>query len=188
MLYLVWRKGSVPACWGQTEGCFVPKEKDSTNIQQLRTISPLGVEGKIFFSVLAKHMTSCMLSNHYINTSVLKGGILGFSGCVEHTGVLNQLLHEVRINHKDLSVIWLDLANAYGSIPHQLIFKSTASLANPSPWYRADHDLLQKLTPEVLVQPLHHRLGRTTEGHSHRMYHLCHSVCDGHESGHQSCK
>ena len=26
------------------------------------------------------------------------------------------LLHEARINHKDLTVVWLDLANAYRSI------------------------------------------------------------------------
>jgi len=34
---------------------------------------------------------------------------------------LTQLLHEARINQKDLTVVWLDLANAYGSMPHQLI-------------------------------------------------------------------
>jgi len=32
-----------------------------------------------------------------------------------------QPLHEARINHTDLTVVWLDLANAYGSITHQLI-------------------------------------------------------------------
>ena len=32
-----------------------------------------------------------------------------------------QLLHEARINHNVLKVVWLDLANAYGSITHQLI-------------------------------------------------------------------
>jgi hypothetical protein len=31
------------------------------------------------------------------------------------------LLHEARVNRGDLTVVWLDLANAYGSIPHQLI-------------------------------------------------------------------
>ena len=124
LLKVVWRKGTVPDCWKQAEGCFVPKEKDSKTVKQFRTISLLNVEGKIFFSILANRMTSYMLSNQYINTSVQKGGIPGFSGCVEHTSALTQLLHEARINHKDLSVIWLDLANAYGSIPHQLILEA----------------------------------------------------------------
>ena len=34
---------------------------------------------------------------------------------VEHTRAMAQLLHEARINHKDLTVVWLDLPNAYGS-------------------------------------------------------------------------
>jgi len=34
---------------------------------------------------------------------------------------MTKLLHEAIINHNDLTVVWLDLANAYGYIPHQLI-------------------------------------------------------------------
>ena len=53
--------------------------------------------------------------------SVKKVDIPGLSSYVEHTHVLTQLLHEARINHKDLTVVWLDQDNAYGYIPHQLI-------------------------------------------------------------------
>ena len=49
------------------------------------------------------------------------GGISGFSGCVEHTSALSQLIREARIRNGDLTLVWLDLANAYGSIPHPLI-------------------------------------------------------------------
>ena len=97
---------------------MAPKEKNSKTVNQFRTISLLSVEGKIFFSLLAKRLTTYMLDNKYVDTSVQKGGIPGFSGCAEHTSALTQLLHEARIDHKDLTVIWLDLANAYGSIPH----------------------------------------------------------------------
>lgn len=40
---------------------------------------------KIFLSILAKCMISYMLTNQFINTSVQKGGIPGFSGSVEQT-------------------------------------------------------------------------------------------------------
>ena len=46
---------------------------------------------------------------------VQKGGIPGFVGCLEHTSV------EARDNKGELSVVWLDLTNAYGSIAHKLI-------------------------------------------------------------------
>ena len=50
-----------------------------------------------------------------------KGGIPKVPGCIEHTGVVTQLLREAREGKGDLAVLWLDLANAYGSIPHKLV-------------------------------------------------------------------
>ncbi|VDI43606.1 Hypothetical predicted protein [Mytilus galloprovincialis] len=118
---ILWKKGTIPESWQKAEGCFVPKEKDSKDISQFRTISLLSVEGKIYFSVLANRMTKYMVENSYIDTSMQKGGIAGFSGCVEHTSVLSQLIHEAKTGKKNLAVVWLDLANAYGSVPHKLI-------------------------------------------------------------------
>ncbi|XP_052271754.1 uncharacterized protein LOC127872461 [Dreissena polymorpha] len=89
-------------------------------LNQFRTISLLNVEGKIFFAILARRLTSFLTGNAYINTSVQKGGVPGFSGCIEHTSAITQLINEAMKGRKDLTVVWLDLANAYGSIPHQL--------------------------------------------------------------------
>uniref|UniRef100_A0A1A8S175 Reverse transcriptase domain-containing protein n=1 Tax=Nothobranchius rachovii TaxID=451742 RepID=A0A1A8S175_9TELE len=51
----------------------------------------------------------------------IKGGVPGVPGCLEHTGVVTQLIREAKEGKGDLAVIWLDLANAYGSIPHKLV-------------------------------------------------------------------
>ena len=102
------------SCWQVAEGIFTPKEK----ITQFRTISLLNVEGKIFFSVLAKRLTKFMTDNNYVDTSVQKGGISDFSGCVEHTSALSQLIREARIRNGGLTLVLLDVANANGSIPH----------------------------------------------------------------------
>ena len=124
LLKVVWRKGDVPASWKEAEGIFTPKERNSKMVNQFRTISLLNVEGKIFFAILAKRLTSFLTGNLYIDTSVQKGGVPGFSGCVEPTSAITQLIHEAKKGRKDLAVVWLDLANAYGSIPHQLIYKA----------------------------------------------------------------
>ena len=42
-------------------------------------------------------------------------------GCIEHTGVITQLLKDAKANKGDLAVLWLDLKNAYASIPHSLV-------------------------------------------------------------------
>ncbi|XP_063050368.1 uncharacterized protein LOC134445223 [Engraulis encrasicolus] len=124
IIRVVWRRGRVAKQWRHAEGVWIPKEENASDISQFRTISLLSVEGKIFFKILANRMTDFLLRNSYIDTSVQKGGIPGFPGCIEHTGVVTQLIREARENRGDLSVIWLDLANAYGSIPHKLVTKA----------------------------------------------------------------
>lgn len=98
------------------------KGKNSHKINQFhQTIILLGVEGKIFFSIVAKGISAFVTSNNYVNTSAQKGGISSFSGCLEHTSVITQLIREARVNNSKLAVVWLDLTNAYGSIPHTVI-------------------------------------------------------------------
>ena len=118
---MVWRKGEVPDAWKEAEGIFTPKKRNSKSVNhQFRLISLLNVEGKIFFPILARTLTLFLTANKYINTSVQKGGVSGFSSCAEHISAITQLIREA--GKKDLTVVWLDLADAYGSISHQLIY------------------------------------------------------------------
>ena len=42
-------------------------------------------------------------------------------GCWEHLSMVWHALKEARTQKSNLPVIWLDIANVYGSIPHKLI-------------------------------------------------------------------
>ena len=44
--------------------------------------------------------------------------------CLEHTALLSQLIREAKAERNNLVVTWLDIANAYGSIPHDVIMKA----------------------------------------------------------------
>ena len=48
-------------------------------------------------------------------------------GCLEHTGVVSQMIHEAKGNRGDLSIIWVDLDNADGSIPHKPMAKALST-------------------------------------------------------------
>ncbi|GAA6076945.1 uncharacterized protein LOC107739136 [Tachysurus ichikawai] len=116
---VAWKTKAIPTAWSVT--VFIPKEKDSCNIRQFRGIALLNVERKIFFSVMATRMTSYLLANKYIDTSCQKAGIPGFPGCVEHSVMIWKQIQTAKRNKSELHVVWLDLANAYWSVPHQLI-------------------------------------------------------------------
>ena len=153
LLRVVWRRGLVADSWFEAEGCFIPKEENAETLGQFRTISLLNVEGKVFMSILSRRLTSFFLQNNYIDVSVQKGGIPGFSGCLEHTSVLSQLLREARENKGDLAVLWLDLANAYGSIPHKLVEVTLLK-----------HHVPQKFTNLILDYYNHVKLRFTVNG------------------------
>ena len=75
-----------------------------------------------------------MLINKYTDTSVQKEEIPGFSNYFEHTRAITKLLHETMIKHKDLTLVWLDLANAYGSIPPPTNTSGYASVLHYRPF------------------------------------------------------
>lgn len=121
---VIWQREKSAQQWRFAEGVLIPKEEDSKEISQFRIISLLSVEGKIFFGIVPKRLADFFLKNRYIDTSVQKGGVPSVPGCLEHTGVVTQLLREARESKGNLVVLWFDLANAYGSMPHKMVLQT----------------------------------------------------------------
>ena len=120
----LWRKNCISRTWREADGVFIPKEDGAKEVKEFRTISLLNVEGKLFFAMKAERLLKYSLANQYIDTSVQKGGVPDISGCMEHTSVISQMIREAKAGKTDLVITWLDIANAYGSIPHSLIMKA----------------------------------------------------------------
>ena len=62
-----------------------------------------------------------MLQNKYMDTTTPKSFVDDMLGCTEHQFKLATALQEARKEHQSLTICWLDLANAYRSVHHQLI-------------------------------------------------------------------
>lgn len=124
LMRTAWQRKIVPKAWRRAGGVLIPKEKDAENISQFRPISLLNVEGKIFFSVIAHRMGEYLRRNEYIDTSVQKAGISGFSGCSEHSSMIWHQIQMAKVEKRDLHVVFLDLANAFGSVPHELLWSA----------------------------------------------------------------
>ena len=57
-----------------------------------------------------------------IDASVQKGFITSLPGVFEHVYSLSAILQDATSAKKTLMIMFLDLKNAFGSVPHQLIF------------------------------------------------------------------
>ncbi|XP_014775908.1 uncharacterized protein LOC106873184 [Octopus bimaculoides] len=60
-------------------------------------------------------------SNGYVDESVQKAGI---PGCIEHCFLIWKTIQDAKQNKRSLNMVWLDLANAYGSVPHELLMRA----------------------------------------------------------------
>ena len=106
------------------EGVYIPKTDGDFGPDTGRPISLGNVQGKVYMSVLAKRLTEFVIQNDYVDTTVQKGGVPKVKGCIEHFGAMWEVIKDAKLNRKDLSVVWLDLANAYGAVPHLLIIRA----------------------------------------------------------------
>ena len=121
LLRQMFRKKDAAERWFIAEGIYLPKEEESKEIGQFRTISLLNVDGKIYFGILAARVMGFVQANGYINETVQKAGVPGIPGCVEHAFAIWDAIQKSKEEKGELSVVWLDLANAYGSVPHKLL-------------------------------------------------------------------
>jgi hypothetical protein len=61
------------------------------------------------------------VKNNYIPRKIQKGFLSGIAGCVEHSFMLFEAMKEAKQEQRQIVVSWIDLANAYGSVRHNLI-------------------------------------------------------------------
>ena len=59
-----------------------------------------------------------------INEEVQKTGLTGVPGCIEHVSTIWSAIQTAKKEKTNISVVWLDLTNAFGSVPHHILFKA----------------------------------------------------------------
>lgn len=139
-----WQKGMTPKAWRRAGEILIPKENNSSSMEQFRQISLLNVEGKIFVTVVAQRLSVFLRKNNSVDTSVQKAGISGFSGCLEHTHAIGHLVKTALKEKKDLHVVFffLDLANAFGSVPDDILWTAFSFFQVPQGHHKAGQSLL----------------------------------------------
>jgi len=117
----IWREKRIPPDWAQGYIILLSKSEDLSSCKEFRPIAITCTMGKIFFSVLSDRLQHFFVSNSYIPRSIQKGFLSGVAGCVEHSFMLWEALREAKEHTRQIVTTWIDLANAYGSVRHNLI-------------------------------------------------------------------
>ena len=108
----IFNQSSIPSSWkvGVTRLLGKPAAKDDSK-------NP----GKVFTSILKQRLMSYMIFNNYLDTSIQKAFVNKLPSCLEHQVKLFWIIQKARSQQRNLAICWIDLANAFGSVDHQLI-------------------------------------------------------------------
>ncbi|GFT84001.1 retrovirus-related Pol polyprotein from type-2 retrotransposable element R2DM [Nephila pilipes] len=110
---------TIPSSWKNSKVVLIPKSGDLSDISNWRPVSLLNTTGKVFSSVLAARLSSWSDINNRLSS--FQKGFRENDGCAEHNFLLEQAIGHARRAHKNISMAWLDLENAFGSVPHSFI-------------------------------------------------------------------
>ena len=117
---------------------LIPKEAAKTNPQESGNFRPIALTpciGKVFTSILKNRWMDFMLSNGYLNTNIQKAFMRNIPGCTEQFYKLMAAVQEAHRKHISITICWLDLANAYGSI-HRGLIDFTLQLYHAPPRFK----------------------------------------------------
>lgn len=119
-----WKEKYVPSSWKIAIVQLVEKaaaKDDPSNPSHFRPIALTSCLGKIFSSVIKNRWLEFMINNKYLSTKTQKAFIDNVPGCIEHHLKLLSSISDAKEVHRSLAICWIDLANAYGSVHHDLI-------------------------------------------------------------------
>ncbi|KAG8239345.1 hypothetical protein J437_LFUL019126 [Ladona fulva] len=78
-----------------------------------------------------------------------KGFIPGSEGCFEQNFMIDATLEEARRNGNEVAVAWLDLEDAFGSIPHHHISRTLQEMSMPNALIRLIEDMYSGVSTAV---------------------------------------
>ena len=113
--------GRIPSRWKQSNTILIHKGNDPNNLDNWRPIALQNTLYKLYAGIVARRVSDWALANKIISSS--QKGFLPFEGCLEHSFVLKSIFQDSRRRKKPASVVWLDLRDAFGSVPHPILLK-----------------------------------------------------------------
>ena len=123
------RAKNVPPIWKEAVTILIYKKGDPADISNFRPIALMSCIHKLLMGILAKRLTRWSIDAGILSPE--QKSARPTEGCYEHTYILKSLVGQARRNKKKLSLAWLDIRNAFGSVPHAVILTTLGYLGVP---------------------------------------------------------
>ncbi|CAM5147797.1 unnamed protein product [Eretmochelys imbricata] len=118
-----------PSSWKKAMMVLVYKKGEWDDPSNWRPISLCSTMYKLYASCLASRIMEWSVSGGAISS--IQKGFMSCEGCYEHNFILQTTIETARRVWRQYTVAWLDLANAFGSMPHHHIFATLQEFGMP---------------------------------------------------------
>ena len=125
------KRRDVPPAWKAAITVLIYKKGSTEDPSSFRPIALMSCLYKLVMGVIAKRLTSWAIDNDLVSKE--QKSARPSEGCYEHTFLLQSVIADARRSHKNVFVAWLDLRNAFGSIPHSAITTTLTHIGVPLP-------------------------------------------------------
>ena len=115
--------------WKSTHTVLIYKKGDNNDSSNFRPITLQSCMYKLFVAIVSDRILKWANNNNLL-LDYQKGFRQG-EGCYEHTFMLQSIVKDARNNGKRLSIAWLDLQNAFGSVLHEAIHTTLSDMGLP---------------------------------------------------------
>ncbi|GIY31151.1 retrovirus-related Pol polyprotein from type-1 retrotransposable element R2 [Caerostris darwini] len=140
----------VPCLWKMSTTILIYKGGDLESVSNWRPIALSNTA----YKTLAKCLTA-RLSNwcqRYDVLSPCQKGFMPFDGVLEHNFLLQTSIERARASKHDICIAWLDVTNAFGTLPHSAIFHSLPSNGAGEDLVRLVEDIYSQSATSILTE------------------------------------
>ena len=119
----------VPKQWQEATTILIHKKGPADDPSNFRPIALMSCLYKLFMSLLSTRVSTIAIEANLMSPN--QKSARPHEGCHEHTFTLQSIIADAKRNQKDCFIAWLDLRNAFGSIPHDAIYHTLAHMGFP---------------------------------------------------------
>jgi hypothetical protein len=135
----------IPSVWKNSQITLIHKKGDPTCLDNWRPIALSNTLYKVYTRLWASRLMDELVPI----LSPEQKGFMATEGCLEHIFVLDTLINNARQKKSDISLVWLDLCNAFGSVPHSLIQANLLKLGFPQTFIDIVNDIYTDSTCQI---------------------------------------
>lgn len=133
------KEEKTPLDWTTSRTVLIHKKGDHSDLNNWRPLSLGNTMVKLYASIISGKVATW--NNAHKIISPVQKGFMEAEGCYENNFLVQSVIDDARRNGKEAVLAWLDLTNAFGSIPHRHIYEMLNLLGLPNKLQNIIHNM-----------------------------------------------